>query len=366
MNRFTKTIKLYENKIWYNILVITILLTLATIISFAYMQANSSHSANIALFYILALILISRYTNGYIYSFTSAIICVMCVNFLFTEPFFKFNFTLAGYPVTFIVMFAINSITATLSTNLKKQGILILEAEKKLHESEKEHMRATLLRSISHDLRTPLTSIMCISDNLINSELQNNPEHTKKQLNIIKEDSNWLLHMIENLLSVTRISDTNTLINQNDEMAEEILSAAINQIRTRLPNTLINVSIPDEILIVSGDAMLLKQALINITENALNHSMTKKPIECHISSTKDFVLFHVRDYGIGLPKDVYDYLNNNSGYTSYTYSDSHRGSGIGLSICKAIANAHNGHITAIAHPDGTEIILSIPYNQIER
>lgn len=107
-----------------------------------------------------------RYTTGYFYGVLSALISVGCVNFLFTYPYFELNFTLTGYPMSFIAMFTISIITSALTTNIKEQARIISEREKLLMDAEKEKMRANLLRAISHDLRTPLTSIIGSSTDL--------------------------------------------------------------------------------------------------------------------------------------------------------------------------------------------------------
>lgn len=131
-----------------------LLLALATALSFLYFSV-SRNSANVALLYILALVLIARVTDGYFWGIFASMIGVVCVNFLFTYPYWALNFTLAGYPVTFIGMLAISFITSAAATHMKQQMKMLAERERLLVEAEKEKMRANLLRAISHDLRTP-------------------------------------------------------------------------------------------------------------------------------------------------------------------------------------------------------------------
>ncbi len=126
---------------------------IATGLAFLFFHFVRDNSANIALIYILALILISRHTTGYLYDILSALFCVIFINGCFTYPFFEVNFTLSGYPITFICMLIITITTSAMTTRLKKQDEIIAERERKLNEVEKERICANLLRAVSHDLR---------------------------------------------------------------------------------------------------------------------------------------------------------------------------------------------------------------------
>ena len=135
-----------------NTVIMLVLLFTATAVSFFFFAKMEAPSSSISLCYILALFLTARYTSGYFYGILSALVGVVCVNFLFTYPYFELNFTLSGYPITFIAMFTISIITSALTTNIKEQSRIISEREKMLMEAEKEKMRANLLRAISHDI----------------------------------------------------------------------------------------------------------------------------------------------------------------------------------------------------------------------
>lgn len=175
-----------------------LIISTATVCSFLFFFYVPSVSANIALFYVFALVIIARYTKGYRYGIAAALFCVIFINYFFTYPHFKLNFTLFGYPVTFLVMLAIALIISTLTSHLKHQAEVLAAAEK-------EKMRANLLRAVSHDLRTPLTSIIgSVATLRENNAVQ---QHTElyETLSHIYDDAGWLLNMVENLLSVTRI-----------------------------------------------------------------------------------------------------------------------------------------------------------------
>lgn len=136
------------------------LLIAATALGFVIFYVSKNNTANIALVYILALLMISRHTASYACGIFSAVFSVVSINCFFTYPFFAVNFTLDGYPITFIFMLAIAVLTSATTIRMKKQEKMIAERERRINETEKERIRANLLRAVSHDLRTPLTSII--------------------------------------------------------------------------------------------------------------------------------------------------------------------------------------------------------------
>lgn len=135
------------------------------------------------------------------------------------------NFTMDGYPFAFLVMLIVSFITSATTTNLKKQARILAEREKELAAGENEKMRANLLRAISHDLRTPLTSIIG-SANLYLENWAAMMQETEKftLIHNIHEDANWLLNMVENILSVTRINTADAKVTKTAEPVEEVVS----------------------------------------------------------------------------------------------------------------------------------------------
>lgn len=342
-----------------DILILLGLLTCATMLAFVFFYFISHNSANIALIFILSLILIVRYTDGYFYGIFASIYCVVGVNYFFTYPYFKVNFTLTGYPLTFLGMLAITLITSATTTLMKKQNEIIKERERQIVEGEKEKIRANLLRAISHDLRTPLTGIIGLTNWYV-SDYDKISDGEK--LNIIKginEDSNWLLNMVENILTVTRIQNENSGIKKDLEVIDEVISESVTRFKKRYPDTIINVSLPEDIMIIPMDPILIEQVIINLLENAALHSTNNIKTDLFITSNEEYVDFHIRDYGDGIPKERL--LNLFDGQmTSISSSDGRKGMGIGLSICKSIIDAHGGRILAINNQIGSEFIFSLP------
>ena len=335
-------------------------MAIATFFAFMFFHFVPENSGNIALIYILILIIIVRYTDGYLPGLIFSIVAVICVNYLFTYPYFELNFTLSGYPITFFEMLGVTLLISTMTTNMKHQALMIAEQNKLLAETEKEKMRANLLRAISHDLRTPLTSIIGASTSYLDNCIFLADEEKNAIVTHIHEDANWLLNMVENLLSVTRIDNQSSTVKKTDESVEEIVSAAINRLKKRIPEASVNVSVPAELLILPMDAILIEQVLINLLENAIIHSQSSRPIQCYVDDDNENVIFHVKDYGIGIDPERLKNIFDGNSYIGNSVSDSNKGMGIGLSICKTIITAHNGTINARNHGHGTEFYFSLP------
>lgn len=329
------------------------MISAATLCSFLFFFYVPSGFANIALFYVFALVIIARYTKGYRYGVAAALFCVVFINYFFTFPHFKLNFTLSGYPVTFLVMLAITLIISTLTSNMKRQAEALAAAEK-------EKMRANLLRAVSHDLRTPLTSIIgSVAALRENTSIQKNPElyETASQ---IYDDADWLLNMVENLLSVTRIQGADARVKKSMEVVEEVVSESVTRLRKRLPEARIEVYLPEDFIMIPMDAILIEQVLINLLENAIIHAQSSRPIRLQVSLEPERVVVEVVDYGIGIPEELLDTIFDGIPPGESKSADSKKGMGIGLSICKTIILAHNGTITAKNHEDGAAFTFTLP------
>lgn len=332
---------------------------ISTILAFLLFHYVPSSSANIALVYILALILTAHYTNGYLYGIIFSLFSVICVNFFFTRPYFELNFTLTGYPITFIIMFSITLLTSTTTSHTKIQAKLLTEREEIVSRAEKEKMRANLLRAISHDLRTPLTSIIGETNAYFEQDMSNSQK--EEVVHKVNDDAIWLLHMVENLLLVTRIQENEKAkVNKSTEIVEEIVSEAIYRFKQRQPDAKVNVSIPDHYIELPMDPLLIEQVIINLLDNAYIHSKSNKPIDLKIIDENTSVSFHVRDYGIGIEPELLSSAFDGLSSRSSDVSDAHRGMGIGLSICKTIIEAHDGTIIGKNRVAGVEFIFQLP------
>lgn len=220
------------------------------------------------------------------------------------------------------------------------------EQRRMLVESEKEKMRSNLLRGISHDLRTPLTGILGSSSAILENGRTMDQETHDTLINNIKEDSQWLIRMVENLLSVTRINEGPMNVTKTPEAAEEIVAEAISRIRKRFVSRKIKVKVPEALLIVPMDGTLIEQVIINLLENGIKYSAENSVIEVEVKKYGNEAVFEVRDQGKGISDQDFPYLFETYVPDGKRSSDSSRGMGIGLSICNSIVKAHQGKMEA--------------------
>ena len=289
--------------------------------------------------FILAVVLVSRFTTGYWPGILASAVGVVSVNYLFTYPFHEFNMSIDGYPLTFAVMLVVSILVSTLTTQIKRQ-------EQLRYEAERDRMRANLLRSVSHDIRTPLTAIMGLSATVEENEALTDEGHG--MVEEIHQNAQWLLHLSENILSVTRFCDEGVVIEKSDEVVEEIVGSAIRRFRKNCKTDIpITVSKPEEILLVPMDATLIEQVLLNLLENVAKHSPLATEIFIEIRKDARRVWLTVADNGDGIPPQLLGVLFD--GYLplgAVEASDRSRHMGIGLSVCRAIVRAHGGEIYA--------------------
>ena len=175
----------------------------------------------------------------------------------------------------------------------------------------------------------------------------------------IHEDSGWLINIVENLLAVTRIRDIDGTLGTREEIVEEVLGETLHKMELRHPGFEIRASIPDEIIMLPMDALLIEQVIINLLENALLHSDSREPVDVIVEDGKGLVTFTIRDYGQGIPKEILDCLSD-AAPTMAAAPDSHQKTCIGLAICKAIVSAHHGSFMGRNHSHGAEFVFTLP------
>lgn len=290
--------------------------------------------------FVFAVFLISLLTNGYIYGLLAAFAGTLAVNYAFTFPYFSLNFAIPVNLLSAVVLIVISLLTSTLTTKLKQH-----EAMKA--ESEKESMRANLLRAISHDLRTPLTTIYSSGTTLMDRGGEMTEVQKQKILEGIVEDSQWLMRMVENLLSVTRIDSGQVKILKTPTVLEELIDTVVLKFKKRYPEQRVEIEIPEDMVIIPMDAMLMEQVIVNLLENAVQHARGMTELRLSVFTLGDQAIFEIKDDGCGIDPKRLDTIF--AGY--YTAKDhiadgQKRNAGIGLSVCATIVKAHGGSIRA--------------------
>lgn len=295
---------------------------------------------HITTIFVFAVFLISLLTEGYIYGVLAAFAGTLAVNYAFTFPYFAINFKTPVNFISGVVMIAVAVLTSALTTKLKHQEAIKAE-------SEKERMRANLLRAVSHDLRTPLTTIYGAGTTLLENGEAMTDEQKEKVIRGIKEDSEWLVRMVENLLSVTRIDSGQVKIIKAATVLEELVDSVMLKFKKRYPEQKVDIQIPEDMVIIPMDAILIEQVLVNILENAVQHAEGMTRLVLRVFTLGGRAVFEIADNGCGInPKRIGTLF---SGYYAEEneFADRHKkNAGIGLSVCATIIKAHGGSISA--------------------
>ncbi|MFW6149648.1 MAG: sensor histidine kinase [Atribacterota bacterium] len=238
--------------------------------------------------------------------------------------------------------FLLDSVIMQISIAMQRE-ILTSEKEAAKAEMERERFKSNLLRAISHDLRTPLTGIKGAAEMLLQN-LQD--EENIKLIQGIYEDSNWLIRLIENILSLTRIQEGRLAVNIQPEAVEEIVAEAVDRASKYAPDHKIIISIPDEVLFIPMDGKLIIQVLINLIDNAIKHASQSDEIKVLVRLDGNKAWFEVSDNGAGINPEDLPRLFDMFFIAPSSHTDSKPGIGLGLAICKAIINFHGGKIMA--------------------
>jgi len=300
----------------------------------------------IPMIFVLGVFIISWRTQGYFWGIAASLISVLAVNYAFTFPYYAFDLISPECVSSAVVMLIVSTLTGTLTTQIKHQ-------EKIRAEIERERMRGNLLRAISHDLRTPLTSIYGASSAVIENYTSLTPEQHVELLSDVREDAQWLIRMVENLLSVTKIDGRSVCIEKTPTVLEELVDSVLVKFQKHYPGQPVQVEIPDDFVSIPMDVLLIEQVLINLLENAVHHAKGMKNLCLTVTCENGLAKFCVKDDGCGIPLEIMDRLFN--GYLDHRQipvDGSRRNMGIGLSVCAAIVKAHSSEIFAENVPTG--------------
>ena len=239
------------------------------------------------------------------------------------------------------------------------------EKEETMVLAENERLRANLLRAVSHDLRTPLTSIMGNADNLLSCG-ETLDQATRRQVYTdIYDDAQWLTGMVENLLSASRMNEGRLNLNMTTELMSDMVAEAIKHMGRRLDGYTLEKNEPDVLLFVKADARLIVQVVINLLDNAIKYAPAGSKISIGISEKNEKVAVRIADEGPGIPDSqkaqVFDLFFTSGNPTG----DSRRGLGIGLSLCQSIIRAHGGELSVSDNlPHGAAFEFSLPKDEV--
>lgn len=296
----------------------------------------NNDTSYVSMIFLLDVFLTAMLTDGFFFSLTIAVFAVLSVDYIFTPPFWEVSFTLAGFPLTFLVMMTICVATGIVTSRAKK----VSEMER---EAEREKIHSNLLRAVSHDIRTPLTGIVGATNVLLEQDDTLTPQQRRELLKNANEEAQWLIHIVENLLSITRIgAGEDAQVTKTPEAAAEVIEGAVGKFRRRYPQIDVEVRLPEEFFLVPMDPLLIQQVMTNLLENAAVHGVTTTRVAVSLEKRGKWARFTVCDNGRGIPEGRLHNLFD--GTQSAQKGDSTRSMGIGLSVCKTVVAAHRGKI----------------------
>ena len=237
--------------------------------------------------------------------------------------------------------------------------------ERFAREADAERLRANLLRTFSHDLRTPLTSISGNADILLSKGDQIKPELRRQLYQNIYNDSGWLINLVENLLFITRIDNGVMPIHTEPEVLQEIIPEALNCLLSRAKDRAISLEMPDELLVAKMDARLIIQVVVNIVDNAIKYTPAGSDIKIRSFQRGSQAVIEVADTGCGISDEDKQKVFEMFYTTNKKSGDSRRGIGLGLPLCQTIVRAHGGVIQVTDNiPRGVVASFTLPLEEV--
>ena len=239
-----------------------------------------------------------------------------------------------------------------------------VEKEKIAVLAKNEQLRADLLRAISHDLRTPLCSISGNADMLL-SNSDRLDEATKHQIYTdIYDDSEWLIGVVENLLSITRLNDGRLKFKFTDQLLDEVIAEALRHISRKHDDYKI-VTDCEELVLARMDVRLIMQVLINLVDNAIKYTPPGSVILIRGRKTDRGAQISVEYNGPGIPEEMKPHVFEMFYTGKKAIADSHRSMGLGLALCRSIVEAHNGTLMLTEHePHGCNFTFTLPLSEV--
>ncbi len=344
-----------------NVLVMLVCQALATVIAIV-ADAIGLSDATVVIVFVLGVLVTAIFTDGQRYCLLASFVSILCYNFFLIEPRLSLKIDGLAYAGTITAMIVFALLASSLVTSLRRSAKLSIEATVL---AEREQLRANLLRSVSHDLRTPLTSISGNADMLLDEEAHLSQESRTQLLRDIYEDASWLNQVVENLLAVTRLEDGGVVLNTSIELVDDVIEEAMRHVNRDAAEHHIVVEPANELLLAHMDPQVIVQVIINLVNNAITHTDAGSTITISSRREASMVAIEVADDGPGVPATDKDqifelfYTAGNKG------ADSGRSMGLGLSLCRSIVQAHGGSIwVEDASPHGARFIFTLPAEEV--
>ena len=321
----------------------------------AWAMAGRFELSNLTMVYMLGVVVTAvRWGRGP--SVLASLLAVAAFDFFFVPPRLSFAVSDAQYLVTLAVMMIVGLVVSHLTARLRHQAQVAAEA--RMH-TEAERLRNSLLAAISHDLRTPLAAIVGASSSLMEEGASLSSAARRALGRDILESSRRMSELMDKVLDMARLQSGVIELKREWYPLEEIVGAALGQLKGRLSDHRVGVELPADLPWISVDARLLEQVLLNLIENALKYSPAGTLILISAERGGDSISVEVADQGPGLPAGAEEQVFEKF----YQARPEHAagGAGLGLAICRTIVDAHGGSIRAASRPDGgASFLFTLP------
>ena len=243
---------------------------------------------------------------------------------------------------------------------------VIKERQEARIEAENERLRADLLRMISHDLRTPLTSIYGNATNLLHQEEQMDPAVKNQVYQDIYDDSRWLIELVENMLAITRLDQKQVDLHRSQDVVEDVIEEALKHVEGHTQGHKIVFERKDDFSLAYMDSRLIMQVVVNLINNAIKYTPSESTIRIVTKTESSMVFVTVIDDGPGIPDEQKEHVFEMFYTGTGKLTDTKRSLGLGLALCKSVIEAHHGElILEDNQPHGAKFTFSLPQSKEE-
>jgi two-component system, OmpR family, sensor histidine kinase KdpD len=308
-----------------------------------------------AMVYLLGVMVAAVYYERAV-SIVAALLSFLAFDIFFVPPTLSLRFESAQYLITGVVLLIVGLVTSALASRVRRELQSAARAEVAAND---ERIRSSLLASLSHDLRTPLAVIAGSASSLRENRERMSIEQQDQLLETIYQRSVSMSTEVGDLLEMTRLNAGRVTLDRQWYPVEELVGAALERCRGLLDSRSVSVELPEGMCLLHVDGVLIEKLLVNLIENAALHTPAGTAIQILGVRQQDTVLISVRDRGPGLPPGTEELVFEK--FERGTRAGTSTGSGLGLSICRAIADLHGLSIAAHNRPEGgAEFSVSFP------
>ena len=340
-----------------NVAILLVLQVAATCVALL-LDALGCSEATTVIVFVLGVLLTAVFTTRPRYSIASSVVSILSYNFFLVAPRLSFRIAGADVPGTMLAMLVVALVASFLVTELRSSVRASADAQAR---AQNEQLRADLLRSVSHDLRTPLTSISGNADMLLDPHCNLDESSSRALLRDIYDDATWLAGVVENLLTVTRLDNDKIRLKADVELVDDVVANALRHVSPDVSEHELGVSTSEEMLLVRMDGRLMMQVVVNLVNNAIAYTPKGSHISLAVRREGERAIVEVADDGPGIPPEDQPHVFEAFYTSNSAVADGRRGIGLGLSVCKSIVDAHGGSIEySDAVPHGAVFSVSLP------